>query len=141
MLQLIREGKPVIGEILWRGKMDMAHGGGRAKNVNTYSTHKIVNQSVPPANELLHRPSIIKAVGCPLPINSAYSMGPISELSTTAMWRATTLTGETQVFHIKLIAIDWAGPGGIVEKAGDLRTGLSTESVGNSLDNALQPPP
>lgn len=96
---------------------------------------------MPPANELLHRPPVIKAVGFSLPINSTHSMGPISELSTSAMWRATTVTGETQVFHIKLIAIDWAGPGGIVEKAGDPRTGLSTKSVGNSMNNVLQPVP
>ena len=48
-------------------------------------------------------------------------MGPIFELSTTTMWRATTKTGETQVFHLKLIALDWAGLGGIVEKVEDLR--------------------
>lgn len=53
-------------------------------------------------------------------------MGPISELSTAAMWRATTITGETQVFHLKLIALDWAGPGGIVEKVEDLRSNASS---------------
>lgn len=68
-------------------------------------------------------------------------MGPISELSTTAMWRATTATGETEVFHLKLIALDWAGPEGSVEKVEDIRGGLSTKSVGNSLNNVLQPVP
>ncbi|WP_296569727.1 hypothetical protein [Zoogloea sp.] len=42
------------------------------------------------------------------------------------MWRATTVAGETQVFHLKLIALDWAGPGGIVEKAEDLRRNVSS---------------
>lgn len=42
-------------------------------------------------------------------------MGPISELSTKTMWRATTADGETQVFHLKLIAEDWAGPNGTIE--------------------------
>ncbi|MCA0184618.1 MAG: hypothetical protein LCH90_01270 [Proteobacteria bacterium] len=69
----------------------------------------------------------------------SYSMEPISELSTTTMWRATTATGETQFFHLKLIALDWAGPKGSVEKVKDIRTGQSTKSVGNSLNNAPQP--
>ena len=42
-------------------------------------------------------------------------MGPISEPSKASQWRATTKTGETQIFHLKLIAIDWAGTGGTVE--------------------------
>ena len=42
-------------------------------------------------------------------------MGPISELSKASQWRATTATGETEVFHLKLIADDWAGTGGTVE--------------------------
>jgi hypothetical protein len=58
-------------------------------------------------------------------------MGPISEPSKASQWRATTKTGETEVFHLKLIADDWAGTGGTVEavKAADRK--LSTESVGN----------
>jgi len=49
------------------------------------------------------------------------SMCPISDLSRTARWRATTATGETEVFHLKIIAHDWAGTGGTVEavKAAD----------------------
>ena len=43
------------------------------------------------------------------------SMGPISEPSKASQWRAITKTGETQIFHLKLIAIDWAGTGGMVE--------------------------
>ena len=48
-------------------------------------------------------------------------MGPISEPSKASQWRAITKTGETQIFHLKLIAIDWAGTGGTVEavKAAD----------------------
>jgi hypothetical protein len=42
-------------------------------------------------------------------------MDPISEPSRTSQWRATTATGETEVFHLKLIADDWAGTGGTVE--------------------------
>lgn len=42
------------------------------------------------------------------------------------MWRATTVAGETQVFHLKLIALDWAGPGGIVERVEDLRGNASS---------------
>lgn len=43
------------------------------------------------------------------------SMGPISEPSRTSQWRATTATGETEVFNLKIIADDWAGTGGTVE--------------------------
>jgi len=42
-------------------------------------------------------------------------MRAISDLSGIVLWRAITATGETQVFHLKLIAEDWAGPGGKVE--------------------------
>ncbi len=49
------------------------------------------------------------------PESCIHPMSPISELSTKTMWRATTATGETQVFHLKLIAEDWAGPGGRVQ--------------------------
>ncbi|KAB2968143.1 hypothetical protein [Zoogloea sp.] len=42
-------------------------------------------------------------------------MGPISELSGTVLWRAITSTGETEIFHLKLIAEDWAGVEGKVE--------------------------
>ncbi len=46
---------------------------------------------------------------------AAYAMCPISDLSRTARWRATTAAGETEVFHLKIIADDWAGTGGTVE--------------------------
>lgn len=42
-------------------------------------------------------------------------MGPISNLSSTILWRAITATGETEIFHLKLIAEDWAGVDGKVE--------------------------
>ena len=42
-------------------------------------------------------------------------MGPISKSSRASQWRATTAAGETEVFNLKLIAIDWAGTGGMVE--------------------------
>lgn len=42
-------------------------------------------------------------------------MGPISKPSRISQWRATTATGETEVFHLKIIADDWAGIGGTVE--------------------------
>lgn len=45
-------------------------------------------ETAPDANELLHSPQTP---------------------------RATTARGETEVFHLKLIAIDWAGVGGTVE--------------------------
>lgn len=34
---------------------------------------------------------------------------------TPPLWLATTATGKAQVFHLKIIAKDWAGPGGLVE--------------------------
>ena len=43
------------------------------------------------------------------------SMCPLSDLSRTVQWRATTAAGETEVFHLKIIADDWAGIGGTVE--------------------------
>ena len=55
-------------------------------------------------------------------------MGPISEPSKASQWRATTKTGETQIFHLKLIAIDWAGTGGTVEAVNAADRKLSTES-------------
>lgn len=42
-------------------------------------------------------------------------MGPISKPSRATQWRATTATGETEVFNLKVIADDWAGTGGTVE--------------------------
>jgi len=42
-------------------------------------------------------------------------MGPISKTSRISQWRATTAAGETEVFHLKIIADDWAGIGGTVE--------------------------
>jgi hypothetical protein len=42
-------------------------------------------------------------------------MGPISKPSRISQWRATTAAGETEVFHLKIIADDWAGIGGTVE--------------------------
>lgn len=59
------------------------------------------------------------------------SMCPISDLSRTARWRATTATGETEVFNLKLIADDWAGTGGTVEAVNAGNQKLSTESSGN----------
>jgi hypothetical protein len=56
------------------------------------------------------------------------SMCPISDLSRTARWRATTATGETEVFHLKIIADDWAGTGGTVEAVNAADQKLSTES-------------
>mgnify|MGYP000908286891 FL=1 len=58
-------------------------------------------------------------------------MCPIFKLPRISQWRATTATGETEVFNLKIIADDWAGTGGTVEavKAADQK--LSTESVGN----------
>lgn len=42
-------------------------------------------------------------------------MGPIFDLSGTVLWRAITASGETEIFHLKLIAEDWAGVEGRVE--------------------------
>jgi hypothetical protein len=55
-------------------------------------------------------------------------MSPISDLSRTARWRATTATGETEVFHLKVIADDWAGIGGTVEAVNVADQKLPTES-------------
>ncbi len=58
-------------------------------------------------------------------------MCPISDLSRTARWRATTAAGETEVFNLKLIADDWAGTGGTVEAVNAGNQKLPTESSGN----------
>jgi hypothetical protein len=55
-------------------------------------------------------------------------MCPISDLSRTARWRATTATGETEVFHLKIIADDWAGTGGTVEAVNAAAQKLPTEA-------------
>jgi len=62
----------VIGEILWRGKIDMVHGGDRAKTINIYSPLAIVKNPVPTANELRQRTPVSKAVGCSLLIMVLY---------------------------------------------------------------------
>jgi hypothetical protein len=50
-------------------------------------------------------------------------MGLIYDLSGTVLWRAVTATGETEIFHLKLIAEDWAGVEGKVEAvAADLNS-------------------
>ncbi|MBN9696207.1 MAG: hypothetical protein J0L85_10455 [Zoogloea sp.] len=50
-------------------------------------------------------------------------MALIYDLSGTVLWRAITATGETEIFHLKLIAEDWAGVEGKVEAvAADLHS-------------------
>ncbi|TYC61325.1 hypothetical protein ETQ85_04530 [Zoogloea oleivorans] len=56
------------------------------------------------------------------------SMGPISEPSRISQWRATTATGETEVFNLKIIAEDWAGTGGTVEAVNAADQKLPAES-------------
>lgn len=41
---------------------------------------------------------------------------------TPPLWLATTASGDSQVFYLKLIAEDWAGPGGRVEPVKDFDT-------------------
>ena len=63
-------------------------------------------------------------------------MGPISKTSRISQWRATTAAGETDVFHLKIIADDWAGIGGTVEAVNAADQKLPAES----LDSALAAP-
>ncbi len=85
----------------------------------------------PNPNELLHSLQFPCALGSWLLFFPDESMGPISKLSRATQWRATTATGETEVFHLKIIADDWAGIGGTVEAVTAAAQKLSTESVGN----------
>jgi hypothetical protein len=55
-------------------------------------------------------------------------MGPISKPSRISQWRATTAAGETEVFHLKIIADDWAGIGGTVEAVNVAGQKLPAES-------------
>ena len=55
-------------------------------------------------------------------------MGPISKPSRISQWRATTATGETEVFNLKIIAEDWAGTGGTVEAVNAADQKLPAES-------------
>jgi hypothetical protein len=66
-------------------------------------------------------------------------MGPISKPSRTSQWRATTAAGETEVFHLKIIADDWAGTGGTVKAVNAADQKPPTESWAASQGSSQTP--